>query len=110
MHVLCNVGAFHSKFKILGFLGSILVFQLVESPRDLWACLVPRVSSRGVLLQLLLPCSCFIFLVIFWSYPEALLSIQEIKKNKLKLTKSITVETVTESGAVPFSPNVTVNP
>lgn len=86
------------------------MFQLVESHRYLWACRVPRVSSLGVLLQLLLPCSSVLFLVIFWSYPEALLSIQENKKHKIKLTKSITVETVIESGAVLFSPNVTVNP
>lgn len=40
---------------------------------------------------------------------EALLSIQENKKHNLKLTKSIPVETVTESGAEIFSLNVTVN-
>lgn len=54
--------------------------------------------------------SCFMFLVIFWSYSEALLSIQENKKHKPKVTKSIPVETVTESGAVVLSPNATVNP
>lgn len=62
-----------------------------------------------MLLRLLLPFSSFVFLVIFWSYMEALLSIQENKKHNLKLTKSIPVETVTESGAEIFSLNVTVN-
>lgn len=86
-----------------------MVFQPVQSPALPWADTGTGVCSCRVLLQLLLPFSSFVFLVIFWSYTEAAFRTEEDKKHNQKFTTTVPVETVIECRGEIFSLNVTVN-